>query len=270
VEADTRTRTIAALRAAGCVFAEEEAELLLASARGPHELAAMVARRCAGEPVETVVGWVDFCGVRLTVDPGVFVPRRRTQVLARVAVAAATRAGSVANARTGATVVELCCGAGAIAAVVAASVTGVRLFASDIDAAAVRCAQRNLAPYGVLPVVGDLFDGVPAAFAGAVDVLVANVPYVPSAEVAYLPAEAREHEPRIALDGGADGLDVLRRIAIRAPSWLAPGGGTLMVETSLEQAGTASTVMAESGLRPDLVCDDDLEVAVVIGRVQSS
>ena len=259
--AATRTQTIVALRSAGCVFAEEEAELLLASAHGPDELAAMVARRCAGEPVETVVGWVDFCGVRLTVDPGVFVPRRRTQVLARLAVA---------NARPGATVVELCCGAGAIAAVVAASVTGVRLFASDIDAAAVRCAQRNLAPYGVRPVVGDLFDAVPTALAGAVDLLVANVPYVPSAAVAYLPAEAREHEPRIALDGGADGLDVLRRIANRAPSWLALGGGTLLVETSLEQAGAASTVMAESGLRPDVATDDDYDVAVVVGRVQSS
>src|SRR6185436_12816362 len=108
-----------------------------------------------------------------------------------------------------------------------------------------------------------------ADVAGAVDVLVANVPYVPSAAVAYLPAEAREHEPRIALDGGADGLDVLRRIATAAADWLARGG-CLMVETSLEQAATASTVMTESGLRPDLVCDDDLEVAVVIGRAQSS
>jgi release factor glutamine methyltransferase len=258
--ADLRPQTIAALRAAGCVFAEEEADVLLVGAGDEAQLATMVARRCAGEPLETVVGWVDFCGVRVTVDPGVFVPRRRTQVLARVAIA---------TARPGATVVELCCGAGAIAAAVAASVTGVRLFASDIDAAAVRCAQRNLAPYGVRPVVGDLFDAVPADVAGAVDVLVANVPYVPSAAVEFLPAEAREHEPRIALDGGGDGLDVLRRIAVRAPAWLSPGG-CLMVETSLEQVDTASTVMADSGLRPDVVCDDDLDVAVVLGRAQSS
>ena len=258
--ADLRPQTIAALRAAGCVFAEEEADVLLVGAGDEAELATMVARRCAGEPLETVVGWVDFCGVRVMVDPGVFVPRRRTQVLARVAIA---------TARDGATVVELCCGAGAIAAVVAASVTGVRLFASDTDAAAVRCAQRNLAPYGVRPVVGDLFDAIPKEVAGTVDVLVANVPYVPSAAVEFLPAEAREHEPRIALDGGGDGLDVLRRIAVQAPAWLSTGG-CLMVETSLEQVDTASTVMADSGLRPDVVCDDDLDVAVVLGRAQSS
>jgi release factor glutamine methyltransferase len=96
-------------------------------------------------------------------------------------------------------------------------------------------------------------------------VLVANVPYVPTAELDLLPAEARLHEPRVALDGGEDGLDVLRRVVALAPGWLAPGGH-LLVEASEVQAPKAAAVMAAGGLVPDVVTDEDLDATVVVGE----
>ncbi|MFJ4714419.1 putative protein N(5)-glutamine methyltransferase [Streptomyces sp. NPDC088785] len=245
---------VSALRAAGCVFAEDEARVLHASARDPDELAAMVERRTAGHPLEHVVGWAEFCGLRIAVDPGVFVPRRRTEFLARQALA---------HTRPGATVVDLCCGTGAVAAVLAARAPG-RLHAADLDPAAVTCARRNLTPLGAEVHEGDLFAPLPAALAGGVDVLIANGPYVPTGELPLLPSEARDHERPIALDGGADGLDVLRRVAAQAPRWLAPGG-RLFVETGEHQAGTALAAVRAAGLTARLAEDEDLYATVVVG-----
>ena len=247
---------VARLRAAGCVFAEDEAALLAGAAGTGAELAAMVARRVAGEPLEQVLGWAEFCGLRIAVEPGVFVPRRRTELLAREASALA---------RPGAVVLDLCCGSGALGAAVAAAVEGVDLHAADIEPAAVRCARRNLAAVGGARVYeGDLFDPLPARLRGRVDVLLANVPYVPTGEVGRMPPEARDHEPRRALDGGADGLDVLRRVAAAAPAWLAPGG-SLLSETSERQAPAAVAVLAAAGLAPRVAEDDDLGATVAIG-----
>jgi release factor glutamine methyltransferase len=250
-----RAPVVAALRRAGCVFAEDEAELLIAAAADDGQLADMMARRATGVPVEHIVGWAAFCGLRVAVDPGVFVPRRRTEVLAELAAT---------SARPGATVVDLCCGSGAIGLVVASRVTGVHLVASDIDPAAVACARRNLDGVGATVVCGDLFAAVPGELTGSVDILLTNVPYVPSRAIEYLPAEAREYEPREALDGGGDGLDVLRRVAAAAPSWLAVGG-RLYLEASLDQADEACAVLVRAGLRPEVVVDDELDVAVVMG-----
>ena len=120
-------------------------------------------------------------------------------------------------------------------AALAAALDRVELYAVDIDPAAVRCARRNVAAAGGQVYEGDLYEPLPATLRGRVDVLVANAPYVPTEAVGLLPPEARIHEPRVALDGGADGLDVLRRVAAAAPLWLAPGGH-LLVETSERQA----------------------------------
>ncbi|MFD8572129.1 putative protein N(5)-glutamine methyltransferase [Streptomyces sp. NPDC059639] len=245
---------VSALRAAGCVFAEDEARILHASARDQAELTVMVERRAAGLPLEHVVGWAEFCGLRIAVDPGVFVPRRRTEFLARQALA---------RTRPGATVVDLCCGTGAVAAVLAARAPG-RLHAADLDPAAVDCARRNLAPLGGEVHEGDLYDPLPADLAGRVDILIANGPYVPTGDLPLLPSEARDHERLIALDGGKDGLDVLRRVAEQAPRWLAPGG-RLFVETSERQADTALAAVRASGLSARLVEDDDLYATVVVG-----
>lgn len=245
------------LREAGCVYAEDEARVLISAAETPGELAAMVDRRAAGTPLEQVLGWADFCGLRIAVEPGVFVPRRRTELLAREAIA---RAGD------GAVVVDLCCGSGAIAAVLAAGVERAGVHAVDIDAVAVRCARRNLAGAGARLYEGDLYEPLPDALRGRVDLLVANVPYVPTGEIELLPAEARLHEPRLALDGGGDGLDVVRRVSAPAPQWLAPGGH-LLFETSERQAPEAAAILSRDGLIPNVVTSDDLGATVIIGRL---
>jgi release factor glutamine methyltransferase len=249
------------LRRAGCVFAEDEARLLIDAAATPDALAGMVRRRVAGRPLEHILGWVEFCGLRVAVDPGVFVPRRRTELLARRAAALASSRGA-----RGATVVDLACGCGAVGVAVAALAVGVALHAADVDPAAVACARRNVEPLGGRVYLGDLFDPLPAALRGRVDVLVANVPYVPSAAVALMPPEARVHEPRVALDGGADGLDVLRRVASAAPGWLVPGGYALM-EVGTAQVPAALAALRAAGL--DAACEDDEEygATIVVGRL---
>jgi release factor glutamine methyltransferase len=241
------------LRAAGCVFAEDEARLLVAAAESPADLTTLVDRRVSGEPLEYVLGWAEFCGLRIVVDAGVFVPRRRTVFLAQQAVARAT---------ADALVVDLCCGSGAVGAAVTAALPGVRVHAADVDRVAVACARRNL-PGGHVH-RGDLFGALPAALMGRVDVLVANVPYVPSEAIALMPPEAREHEPRIALDGGADGLDVARRVVAGARDWLAPGG-VVLFEVGEAQVATARQVVAAAGLLPQVVADDDTGATVVVG-----
>jgi len=245
---------VSRLRAAGCVFAEDEARLLMSAAGTPAELDAMVSRRAAGEPLEQVIGWAEFCGLRITVAPGVFVPRRRTEFLVRQAVALAP---------PGAVLVDLCCGAGAIGAALAAAVAGAEVHAADVDPAAIRCARQNLPAGHVYE--GDLYGPLPAGLRGRVQVLAANVPYVPTGEIRYLPPEARVHEPSVALDGGQDGLDVLRRVAAGALAWLAPGG-YLLSETSERQAPLAGGVLAAAGLTARVVSSDDLGGTVVIGQ----
>lgn len=255
------------LRAAGCVFAEDEAQLLISTARTPAALAAMVDRRAAGLPLEHVLGWAEFCGLRIAVDPGVFVPRRRTEFLVRQAAALAREAASPAGqvlARQRTVVVDLCCGSGALGAALAAALPRVELHAADVDPAAVRCACRNVAAAGGQVYDGDLFEPLPATLRGRVDVLLANVPYVPTDEVELLPPEARVHEPRVALDGGADGLDVLRRVTAAAPQWLAPGGH-LLFETSERQAPQAVDTVARNGLIPRVASSDERNATVVIG-----
>jgi release factor glutamine methyltransferase len=256
----TRSRedaVVLRLRAAGCVFAEDEARLLVADASSPAELEALVERRVAGEPLEHVLGWAEFCGLRISVGPGVFVPRRRTEVLVESAVS---------RARPGAVVVDLCCGSGALGLAVATSVADVELYAADVDPAAVACAADNIARLGGRAYAGDLFEALPAELRGRVDLLLANVPYVPSDAIALMPPEARLHEARVALDGGADGLDVARRVIADAPSWLSPGG-SLLFETSEDQGPAAVATVAQAGLAPRVVTDDDRGATVVVGTL---
>jgi len=245
------------LRAAGCVFAEEEADLLVDSAVPPSELADMVGRRVAGLPLEQVLGWAAFCGLRIKVAPGVFVPRRRTEFLVEQAVAAA---------HPGAVVVDLCCGSGAVGAALASMVEPIELYAADIDPASVQCARFNIPEEIGRVSEGDLYKALPPELAGRIDVLVANTPYVPTTAIPFLPREAREHEPPGALDGGLDGLDVQRRIAAEARHWLARGG-QLLVETSLDQSPRTAEIFTRSGLVATVVHSDELDATVVIGTL---
>jgi release factor glutamine methyltransferase len=260
------TDLVATLRAAGCVFAEEEAELLRGAATSVAELTSMTGRRVAGEPLEYVIGRAEFCGISVVLTPGVFIPRRRTEFLAREAIR---------RCAPGAVVVDLCCGSGAVGAAIAAAVmkreggmkrereVGGELHAVDIDPVATSCAARNV-PGTVY--TGDLFDPLPDALRGRVDVLVVNPPYVPTAEIPLMPAEAREYEPLVTLDGGTDGLDVLRRAVRAAPRWLAPGG-CLLAETSARQAARAVAAIADAGLAATVLSDAEFGATVLCATV---
>lgn len=252
---DRFAATVARLRSAGCVYAEDEARLLISAAETPEELDALVARRAGGAPLEHVLGWAEFCGLRIAVEPGVFVPRRRSEFLAQQAIAVGRAAGVV---------VDLCCGTGALGVAVTRALGRAQLHAVDLDPAAVRCARRNVAAVGGRVYEGDLDTPLPAELAGRVDVLVANAPYVPSAEMRLLPAEARLHEPIAALDGGVDGLAVLRRVAALAPRWLA-ARGHLLTETSEAQAPKLADTMREHGMKTRTVHCERLGATVVIG-----
>jgi release factor glutamine methyltransferase len=245
----------ARLRAAGCVDAEDEARLLIAAAPTSEELDVMIDRRTAGLPLEYILGWAWFCRMRISLDPGVFVPRRRSEVLVRE---------SVALAHPGAIVVDLCCGSGAIGVALTTNVSRVELHAVDVDEVAVRCARRNTASAGGRVYEGDLYDPLPTTLRGRVDLVVASPPYVPSDHIRFLPAEARVHEPRVALDGGEDGLDVVRRLIAEAPAWLAPGGHVL-VETSERQVSQTVEVLTHAALAARVALSDGLDASVVIG-----
>ncbi len=259
---DVAAGLVARLRAAGCVFAEDEARLLMAAATAPGELATLVERRVAGTPLEQVLGWVEFCGLRVAVGPGVFVPRRRTELLA-VVVARLLRSVGVVGSAAPAPVVEMCCGAAAVGAALLVDPGGIDLHAVDIDPAAVAWARRNVAvPEHVY--LGDLFAPLPARLKGAVAVVVANAPYVPTKAIALMPPEARLFEPAVALDGGSDGLDVQRRVIDEAPDWLAPGAH-LVIETSLRQSAGTAAAMAGRGFTTRVVRDDDLDGTAVVG-----
>src|SRR4051794_18343398 len=244
---------VTALRGAGCVFAEDEARLLLDAASSPADLAALVDRRVAGEPLEHLLGWVEFCGLRAAVGPGVFVPRRRTELLVDLAVPLL---------RPGGVVVELCCGSAAVAAALGAAVPGLALHAVDVDPAAVRGARRTLAGGHVYE--GDLDAPLPAALEGRVDVVVANAPYVPTGAIPLMPPEARDHEPTVALDGGVDGLDVQRRGAAGAPRPLGARGGRV-VEASERPAPPTAAAVAEAGLVSRVERDDERDGTAVVG-----
>jgi release factor glutamine methyltransferase len=236
------------------VFAEDEADLLIHAAGEGRDLEAMIAERTSGLPLEQILGWAHFCGLRVAIEPGVFVPRQRTELLVREARALSS---------PGAIVVDLCCGSGAIGLAIKQESPGIRLFASDIEPAAVKCARRNVADSGQV-FAGDLFVPLPAGLRGGVDILAVNAPYVPTDEIRFMPPEARDYEPLVTLDGGADGLDLHRRIAGAAPVWLRPGGA-MLIETSRAQAEQTAAILERSGLAPRIVEDDELDATVVIG-----
>jgi release factor glutamine methyltransferase len=242
------------LRAAGCVFAEEEADLLGGAASSATQLDALVARRVGGEPLEYVLGWAEFCGLRIRVEPGVFVPRRRTAFLVERAAAC------VAGLRHP-IIVDLCCGSGAIGAALTDRLDDPAVLATDIDPVAVRCARTNIAGRVF---EGDLYDPLPNSLRGTVDLIVANAPYVPTGSIATMPREARLHEARASLDGGLDGLDLHRRITAEASAWLRVGGH-LLLETSEEQADRTAGILARAGLLPLVEYSAELDATVVTG-----
>jgi release factor glutamine methyltransferase len=237
------------LRAAGCVFAEDEAALLVAEFTGD-ALEVAVARRVAGEPLELVLGFVEFGALRLAVAPGVFVPRRRTELVARRAIRALPAGGRL---------VDLCCGVGAIAALVASRRPDAVVLAADVDPVAVSVARTNLTEFGATAVVANMAEGLEGPF----NVITACPPYVPTAEIAFMPREAREFEPATALDGGQDGTDLQAAVFAAAAKLLSPGG-VAIVETSRAQAERTCERAVEAGLSPSVGHSKALGAAIVI------
>jgi release factor glutamine methyltransferase len=221
----------ARLLAAGCVAAEDEAAEFVAAAPDHTTLEAWLRRREQGEPTAWITGTVRFCAQLLHVATGVYVPRPHSEELARRAAARLAPDGRA---------VDLCTGIGVVAAHLRARVPTAAVVGVDIDLRAAACARRN----GVPAVVGDL--ATPLRAAHDVDVVTAVVPYVPTADLALLPADVQRYEPRRALDGGADGLDVVRRVVAAAGELLRPGGA-LLVELGGEQDVALAPALAAAG-----------------------
>jgi len=207
------------LVAAGCVAAEAEAADLLAAAPDRDTLERWLARREQGEPLAWITGTLRFCGRPIHVARGVYVPRFQSEDLAWRATSRLPERGCA---------LDLCTGAGAIAAHLRASVPGARVVGVDLDPRAAGCARRN----GVPSLVGDL--DAPLRPGALVDLVTAVAPYVPTAQLALLPGDVQRYEPRLALDGGADGLDLVRRVVDAAIRVLRPGGW-LLVEVGADQ-----------------------------------
>jgi len=239
-----REALAALLGGAGFVAAPEEADELLARARGNDVLlSALVERRLTGEPLAWIVGSVSFCGLDVRVDPGVYVPRRQSEPLARRAVERLPGDGVA---------IDLCTGSGAIAKLLMAERPGARVVASDVDARAVACAAAN----GVDVYRGDLFAPLPRELEGCADVVVGVVPYVPTLELPLLQRDTLTFETPLAYDGGDDGAGILRRALNDGRRWLRPGGA-LLLELGGGQADLLAADLARLGYTGVTVLVDD-------------
>lgn len=207
---------VSRLRAAGCVFAEDEAaEIRRVHGDDEKAVDAAVAARRAGIPLEQVLGVARFAGVEVEVGDGVFVPRRRAEPLIDEAVAAAP------DARV---VVDLGCGTGAIAAALHQRMPRAQVHGVEVDPAALRYAARNGRRHGFEAHLGDWWQALPRTLRGRVDLAVAYLPHVPAARLSGIPGDYRAHEPDRAVAGGADGLDPLRAVVAGMDEWMAPDG----------------------------------------------
>lgn len=232
--ADLHASVAARLAAAGCIAAEAEATALLADDPGPVTREARLRRREDGEPLAWIVGWTELAGRRIRIEPGVYVPRPQSAALARRAADALPRGGRLLDLGTG---------SGAIAAVVAALVPTATVLGVDRSATAARGAAAN----GVRAVIADL--GAAPVRPRSIDVVVAVPPYVPTDALRLLPSDVRRHEPRLALDGGADGLDPARAVVRTAAEVLRPGG-SLLVELGADQDQRLAPALAAAGFAP--------------------
>jgi len=228
-----------------CVLRRERFRLYLDPGRtlSAHEATRyldLVIRRAAHEPLQHLLGFEEFYGLRLVVTPDVLIPRPETEGLVQWALESLAVERDVVAADVGT-------GSGAIACALAQSRPDIRVLAVEQSLPALAIAALNVERLGlsgrVQIVAGDLL--APLA-AGTLDLVIANPPYIPTAVLASLPAEVSDFEPREALDGGPDGLTVLRRIIAAAPSALRPGGW-IMMEIGEDQAGALASLLAAEG-----------------------
>jgi release factor glutamine methyltransferase len=232
------------LARAGFIAAEEEAaELMLCAGGDGALLEALLERRLTGEPLAWITGKTTFCGIEIAIDPGVYVPRWQSEPLAR---RAAGRLGVDGVA------IDLCTGSGAVAKTIMAARPAGGVFASDLDPRALACARRN----GVDAYLGDLFDPIPPALAGKVDVIVGVVPYVPTADLPLLQRDTFSFESPLSYDGGPDGTDVLRRVIRESPRFLRRGGA-LLLEVGGRQAEALRAELDQLGYRKVALLHDE-------------
>ena len=225
---------VEALARAGCVAADDEAaELAEAAAGDKARLATLLQRRLAGEPLAWVTGRVDFGGLTLRIEPGVYVPRWQSLELVERAARHLVAGGRA---------IDLCTGSGAVAAALAARRSGAHIVATDSVPAAVACARAN----GVDALLGDLFEPVPSDWLGHTDVVVAVVPYVPTGALPLLPRDTLAFESARHYDGGPDGTTWLCRVVAEASPYLRPGGA-LVLELGGEQADAVGAAMERAG-----------------------
>jgi release factor glutamine methyltransferase len=237
-------KTVERLRAAGCVAPEEEADDLLAAASDGATLEALLCRRERGEPLAWLTGTSQFCGRALRVDIGVYVPRIQSEQLALRAAALLACVGGDPQA------VDLCTGSGAVASHLSSAVPSAQVVAVDVDVRAAACARRN----GVHAIVGDL--GAPLV-SGSFDVVTAVAPYVPTSQLQFLPSDVLRYEPRRALDGGEDGLDLVRMVVVAAAKLLRPGGWLLTEVGGEQDLALAPTLKAHGFGSSSTWSDDD-------------
>jgi release factor glutamine methyltransferase len=254
----------AQLSAAGIQSARLDAEMLMAetlriersrlylNSGGALEKAALarfhalVARRAGGEPVSYIIGRREFWSLDFIVTPAVLTPRPETELLVETAIGFARR--HLARDRR-LRILDVGTGSGAIAIALAEEISAAEVWASDISSDALEVARANARRHDVEQKVrflgGDLFAPV-AEMAGGFDLIVSNPPYIRRDDIAALPRDVRDFEPRLALDGGADGLDYYRRLAREAPRYLS-AGGFLAVEIGAGMGEEVARLFAEAG-----------------------
>ena len=234
--------------------ADEEAAELVSAASDRHHLEGMVARRMTGEPLAWITGSTQFCGLEVTVRPGVYVPRWQSETLARTAANLLPSDGVA---------VDLCTGSGAIALVLQATCPSSRVLATEADPVAADCAREN----GVEVLLGDLGDALPPSLAGRVDVMTGVLPYVPTDGLHHLPRDIVDFEPRGALDGGSDGLDLIRRAIASSVRWIRPGGW-LLLEVGGDQFEAVEQLFGAAGFEAiEVLSDGDGDPRAVSGRL---
>jgi release factor glutamine methyltransferase len=234
--------TISRLLVAGCLAAAEEAAEMLAAGPDAATLEAWLSRREQGEPLAWITGTIRFAGLSLDVAPGVYVPRIQSEELARRAAARLAHHGRA---------IDLCTGAGAVAAYLMAMVPTATVIGVDLDPQAAGCAQRN----GVPTMVADLDDAL--RLDRGFDLVTAVAPYVPTGELQFLPADVQRYEPRVALDGGADGLDLVHRVIAAAGRLLRPGAWLLLELGGDQDEALVPTLTAAGFGQIAPWCDDD-------------
>lgn len=203
----------------------------------------LVKRRVQREPVAYLVGHREFFSLDFLVEPGVFIPRPETETLV---IKTLDRIAGLSASR----VLDLCTGSGCVAITVAVREPRARVTAIERNEIPLRVSRKNAERHQTRDRVqilsGDLFSALPAE-CPPFDVIVSNPPYVTTAEIATLPPEVQAHEPHAALDGGADGLDVIRHILETAPAYLKPGGWVLL-EMDPSQIQPVLELAAHSGI----------------------